>query len=85
MGIHNEPGFTRLRPYPSVKELVAKMLECITSTRETDPERGFLSPALKKDGKDEVVLLVNNLGAVSQLELAGVVKEGSCSLRNVYR
>ncbi|KAF8332086.1 Dak1 domain-containing protein [Cantharellus anzutake] len=82
MGIHNEPGHTRLRPYPPAKELVATMLESITSTIETDPERGFLSHGLKKDGKDEVVLLVNNLGAVSQLELGVIVKEAIAWLRN---
>lgn len=75
MGIHNEPGFMHLKPYPALKQLVAQLLEGITCTVESNPQRGFLSPSIKHDGKDEVVLLVNNLGAVSQLEMGGIVKE----------
>jgi Dak1 domain len=76
MGIHNEPGFARIRPYPTLQKLVARLLNHLTSSIETDPERGFLSPSLQRDGKDQFVLLVNNLGSVSQLEMGGIVKEG---------
>ena len=76
MGIHNEPGFSRLKPYPTLDKLVARHLDSLTSTTETDPERGFLSPSIRRDGKDQVVLLVNNLGSVSQLEMGAIVKEG---------
>lgn len=41
----------------------------LTST--SDPERSFLPFR----GHDEVVLLVNNLGGVSELEIGGVVQE----------
>lgn len=102
MGIHNEPGFTHLKPYPALPKLVAQMLDSITSSIKQDHERGFLEN-LKQDGKDEgtlllcylripplyfqdeavdidgpstVVLLVNNLGSISQLEMGGIVKEG---------
>jgi len=54
----------------------------LTSTTETDPERGFLSPSIRRDGKDQVVLLVNNLGSVSQLEMGGIVKEAVQWLRS---
>jgi len=94
MGIHNEPGFTHLKPYPSLPALIEQILGSITSTIEQDSERGFLEN-LKHDGKDEsklthllyetashmviciVVLLVNNLGSISQLEMGGIIKEGA--------
>lgn len=72
-GIHNEPGFTRASPIPSRTELVAQMLDFITTT--TDPERSFLQ--FRHDGSDEVALLVNNLGGLSELELGGVVLDAS--------
>ncbi|KAF8316309.1 dihydroxyacetone kinase [Clavulina sp. PMI_390] len=80
MGIHNEPGFTHLKPYPPLPKLVGQMLDSITSSLKEDPERGFLEN-LRHDGKDEVVLLVNNLGSVSQLEMGGIVKEAVSHLR----
>ena len=43
----------------------------ITST--TDPERSFLQ--FRGPGKDNVVLLVNNLGGLSELEMGSVVRE----------
>jgi dihydroxyacetone kinase len=43
----------------------------ITST--TDKERSFVP--FKNDGTDCVVLLVNNLGGLSELELGGVAAE----------
>ena len=71
MGIHNEAGFTRLSPVPPIKDLVAQLLGLITST--SDPDRSFVP--FKNDGSDEVVLLVNNLGGLSELELGGVAAE----------
>lgn len=52
MGIHNEPGFTHLKPYPPLPKLVGQMLGSIITTFEQDPERGFLEN-LKHDGEDE--------------------------------
>lgn len=71
MGIHNEPGNQRLE-LPRLNELVDKMSTMLTST--ADEERSFLP--FKNDGSDEVVLMVNNLGAMSELELSGVAGEG---------
>lgn len=73
MGIHNEPGFTRLRPLPTSVRLVAKMLALITST--TDSERSFLP--FRNDGTDEVVLMVNNLGGLSELELGSIAADAT--------
>ncbi|KAF7983385.1 hypothetical protein HWV62_22391 [Athelia sp. TMB] len=68
MGIHNESGHQRLSPAPPLKDLVPKLLELLTST--SDPERSFVP--FQGNG-DKVILLVNNLGGLSELELGGVV------------
>ncbi|KAL1747587.1 Dak1 domain-containing protein [Schizophyllum fasciatum] len=69
MGIHNESGVKRLSPAPALSELIPQLLDLLTST--SDPERSYVP----FKGKDEVVLLVNNLGGVSELELGAVVAE----------
>ncbi|KAI5481439.1 glycerone kinase [Pseudohyphozyma bogoriensis] len=73
MGIHNESGVRKISPVPSTSKLVEEMLSTITAT--DDPDRNFLP--FKNDGKDSVVLLVNNLGGLPELELLGIVKEAS--------
>ncbi|OCF45289.1 dihydroxyacetone kinase [Kwoniella heveanensis CBS 569] len=70
MGIHNEAGTEKLE-LGAISSLVDKMLSKITDT--TDSDRSFVP--FKNDGSDEVVLLVNNLGAVSELELGGITGE----------
>jgi triose/dihydroxyacetone kinase / FAD-AMP lyase (cyclizing) len=70
-GIHNEPGFARIRPIPSSAEVIEKMMTILTMT--DDPERSYLP--LKGDEHDEVVLLVNNLGGLSELELGSVAND----------
>lgn len=69
MGIHNESGHQRL-PAPTLNELVPALLELLTST--TDPERSFV-PFQGKG--DRVVLLINNLGGLSELELGGITNQ----------
>ena len=69
MGIHNEPGHQRISPIPSLSALVAQTLDLLTST--TDPERSFIP----FKGGDNVVVLVNNLGGLSELELGAVANE----------
>lgn len=75
MGIHNEPGFAHLQPYPSLPKLIEQMFNSILSTTEQDTDRGFLA-GLYHDGNDEVVLLVNNLGSLSQLEMGVILTAG---------
>jgi triose/dihydroxyacetone kinase / FAD-AMP lyase (cyclizing) len=75
MGIHNEAGFKRVSPVPPLSELVQTLLDLLLSKSE---ERGFLST--QGSGKDKVVLLVNNLGGVSELELAGIAREATTAL-----
>ena len=74
MGIHNEPGTDKL-PLPKTADLVNEMLTRITDTQ--DKERAFVP--FKNDGSDEVVLLVNNLGSISELEFGGITNEGGRS------
>ncbi|EGN96653.1 hypothetical protein SERLA73DRAFT_111299 [Serpula lacrymans var. lacrymans S7.3] len=76
LGIHNESGYRRVSPVPPLKELVPSLLEMIIST--TDPERSFLPYQGK--GKDSVVLLVNNLGGLSELELGAITRAARLSL-----
>jgi len=42
-------------------------------TRTDDPERSFVP--FMNDGMDRVILLVNNLGSISELELGAIVGE----------
>jgi dihydroxyacetone kinase len=76
MGIHNEEGFGRVKTDLSglVKTMLAQLLDL------SDKERGFLE--LKKG--DDAVLLVNNLGGLSQLEVGAVVNEVSQQLASTY-
>lgn len=56
-------------PQPSPEEFIAKLLDLILN--QEDPERAFVKFA---DG-DELVLLVNNQGGMSVLEMGAVVDE----------
>ncbi|KAF5345746.1 hypothetical protein D9758_011874 [Tetrapyrgos nigripes] len=61
LGLHNEPGMWTVSPQPSTTDLVSRMLKLILE--QTDP-------------KDRLtVLLVNNMGGVSVLEMWAVVDE----------
>ena len=73
MGIHNEPGHAHVSPIPPLDQLVTSLLDLITSTM--DPERSFLPFGAPGSGNDEVVLLVNNLGGLSELEMGGIARE----------
>ncbi|KKA26134.1 hypothetical protein TD95_004883 [Thielaviopsis punctulata] len=66
MGIHNEAGSGRVTA--ELPELVAEMLRQLLD--QTDKDRAFL----KVDSK-EVVLMINNLGGVSILEMGGITNE----------
>ncbi|EFX04314.1 dihydroxyacetone kinase [Grosmannia clavigera kw1407] len=69
MGIHNEPGSGRASGL-ALPALVGTLLRQLLDTDDAD--RAFLSlPA----GSTDVVLMVNNLGGVSVLELGGITAE----------
>ncbi|KAF9563069.1 dihydroxyacetone kinase [Agrocybe pediades] len=69
MGIHNESGHSRLSPIPKLSDLVPQLLDFLTST--SDPDRSYVP----FKGKDNVVVMVNNLGGISELEMSGIVAE----------
>ncbi|QID84462.1 Dihydroxyacetone kinase 2 [Saccharomyces pastorianus] len=62
MGIHNESGTQKSSPLPSIPELVAQLLPLLLGV---DEDRSYV----KFDSKDDVVLMVNNMGGMSNLEL----------------
>ncbi|KAL8736015.1 MAG: hypothetical protein Q9166_000577 [cf. Caloplaca sp. 2 TL-2023] len=67
MGIHNEPGCEKVKTdLPGlVKTMLAQMLD------QNDKDRAYV----KIEKGDDTVLLVNNFGGTSNLELSGVVTE----------
>jgi triose/dihydroxyacetone kinase / FAD-AMP lyase (cyclizing) len=67
MGIHNEPGVNRLSSVPSSSELASKLLKLLLD--KNDPDRAYVP----FDSGDDCVLLVNNLGSISNLELSAFV------------
>ncbi|KAK4058105.1 hypothetical protein OIO90_000844 [Microbotryomycetes sp. JL221] len=73
MGIHNEPGVRKVSPLPSSEKLVNDLLTTLTAT--DDEERSYLD--FKHDGKDEVILMVNNLGGLAELELSAVTHDAA--------
>ncbi len=75
MGIHNEPGSGRA--VVDLPELVTRMLAQMLDSKDED--RAFL-----KVNSNEVVLLINNLGGVSVLELGGITAEVVGQLEKTY-
>lgn len=75
MGIHNEPGSGRDKV--ELPELVKRMLQQLLDLKDKD--RAFLTV-----NSNEVVLLINNLGGVSVLELGGITAEVVGQLENDY-
>lgn len=69
MGIHNEPGFKRLDKTPPASEVIKEMLNLLLN--ENDVDRHYLDFA--KD--DAPIVFMNNLGGVSQLEMAALLEE----------
>ncbi|KAK4554293.1 dihydroxyacetone kinase Dak1 [Recurvomyces mirabilis] len=76
MGIHNEPGSEKTKADlpANVKTMLKYMLD------SSDKDRAFLSAS----SSDETVLLVNNLGGVSVLELGGITTEVVTQLSKDY-
>ncbi|OAA43525.1 dihydroxyacetone kinase [Beauveria brongniartii RCEF 3172] len=75
MGIHNEPGCEKARL--ALPQLVARMLAQLLDG--SDKDRAFLTV-----NSNEVVLLINNLGGVSVLEMGGITAEVVAQLRATY-
>ncbi|CUS24593.1 LAQU0S17e02564g1_1 [Lachancea quebecensis] len=62
MGIHNESGTERRSPLPSIPQLVSELLPLVLGEKEDNSFVEF-SPT------DDVVLMINNMGGMSNLEL----------------
>jgi len=56
-------------PFPSVENLISHLLELLCD--QTDPERAFV----KFNRDDETILLINNYGGLSNLELGALTQE----------
>src|ERR1700712_1896007 len=76
MGIHNEPGSERVKTdlIGLVKKMLAQLLD------QSDKDMSFLE--ISKT--DKIVLLINNLGGVSVLEIGGIIAEVSKQLSENY-
>ncbi|KAE8450970.1 hypothetical protein EG329_005410 [Mollisiaceae sp. DMI_Dod_QoI] len=75
MGIHNEAGSGRAKV--DLPELVKRMLAQMLDSKDSD--RAYLNV-----NSNEVVLLINNLGGVSVLELGGITAEVVSQLEKTY-
>ncbi|KAF5556035.1 dihydroxyacetone kinase [Fusarium phyllophilum] len=75
MGIHNEPGSGREKA--ELPDLVSKMLKQLLDT--ADKDRAFVNVDSK-----QIVLMINNLGGVSVLELGGITAEVASQLESSY-
>ena len=76
MGIHNEPGSEKSKD--SLPGIVKTMLKYMLD--QSDSDRAFLNVS----SKDDTVLLLNNLGGVSVLEMGGIVSEVVAQLSKDY-
>ena len=76
MGVHNEPGCEKVRTNLQglVKIMLAQMLD------PGDKDRAYVH--IQKS--DQTVLLVNNFGGTSNLELGGIVSEVTRQLKEIY-
>ncbi|EGX88210.1 dihydroxyacetone kinase [Cordyceps militaris CM01] len=77
-GIHNEPGRRMLTPFPSVDEIIKQCLALLCN--QDDPERGFV----EFGSGDEIIMLINNYGGLSTLELGALTDEVQTQLAKLY-
>ncbi|CAG8075177.1 unnamed protein product [Penicillium salamii] len=77
MGIHNEPGShrTKFNLVGLVQGMLLQLLD------HNDPDRCYVT----RKPEDQFVLLINNLGGVSPLELAGITDEVYRQLKSDYQ
>ncbi|KAI8292273.1 Dihydroxyacetone kinase 1 [Colletotrichum sp. SAR11_240] len=73
MGIHNEEGFGRVKD--GLSGVVSTMLNQLLDQKDTD--RAFI----RVQKEDKFVLMINNLGGLSQLELGAITDEVNSQLR----
>ncbi|KAK6463020.1 Dak1 domain-containing protein [Scheffersomyces coipomensis] len=68
LGIHNEPG-TRISPIPNIDDLVNRLFKLLVSPEDKD--RHYVDFDLQND---DYILLINNIGGTSTLELNAIVE-----------
>lgn len=79
LGIHNEPGVETLEPIPSVHDLIKnKMLKRLFKEEGDDTSFVDIKP------KDEILLLVNNLGGLSNFAISSIVFTTLSLLKDNY-
>jgi triose/dihydroxyacetone kinase / FAD-AMP lyase (cyclizing) len=76
MGLRQAQGSDRVTVY--LPEVAKDMLKQLLDSE--DEERSFC----RQDSRDQLVLLVNNLGGLSGLELGGITAEISLQLQSTY-
>lgn len=79
MGIHNEPGVKKLDHIPNVKELISKELAPMLLNQD-DTDRAFVT----FEYSSKIVLLVNNLGGLSNLEIHYIAEAALAVLKAEY-
>lgn len=79
MGIHNEPGLRTISPMPPPEEVINEMLKYLLDANDLD--RAFVEFNLN----DNVVLLINNFGGLSGLELEGLTNLTLVALKRDYK
>lgn len=79
LGIHNEPGVETLEPIPSVHDLIKnKMLKRLFKKEGDDTSFVDIKP------KDDILLLVNNLGGLSNFAISSIVYTALSLLKEDY-
>jgi triose/dihydroxyacetone kinase / FAD-AMP lyase (cyclizing) len=78
MGIHNEPGVHRLLSIPTSADLASKLLKLLLDKSNSDRAYVPFSPG------DKTVLLINNLGSISNLELLAFAGIAVDQLESTY-
>ncbi|KAH7049321.1 dihydroxyacetone kinase-like protein [Macrophomina phaseolina] len=79
MGIHNEPGLRKISPMPSPHDLIQEMLLYVLDPNDSD--RAFV----KFSPEDDIALLINNFGGLSNLELEALTQIALEQLDNDWK
>ncbi|RAR11671.1 dihydroxyacetone kinase [Stemphylium lycopersici] len=79
MGIHNEPGLRTIHPMPSPEDVIKEMLKYLLDPSDTD--RAFVP----FNPNDNVVMLVNNFGGLSNLEFDAMVNLALVALKRDWK
>ncbi|RII20036.1 dihydroxyacetone kinase [Alternaria sp. MG1] len=79
MGIHNEPGLRTISPMPSPEDVIKEMLRYLLDPSDSD--RAFVT----FNPNDNVVMLVNNFGGLSNLEFDAMVNLALIALKRDWK